>query len=89
MGDFTEDDMLSYVTKLYMHEELPPIRCEEQAQTPNGLFTLGSLEVAIKKMASGKASDTLRLCAEMLEWCWGKVPCAHGRASGRPGVYTL
>ena len=38
MGDFTDDDMLSYVTDLYMHEGVQPIVCD--VHTPSSYIVL-------------------------------------------------
>ena len=68
MGNFTDEEMLLYVMELYMHEETQPIVCDTHAQVLNDLFTLDTLEAALKKMANGKACDTLQLNNERLKW---------------------
>ena len=52
MGDFIDDEMLLYVTKLYMHKGAQPIECDTHVQAFNDLFTLETLEAALNKMTS-------------------------------------
>lgn len=68
MGNFTDEEMLLYVTELYMHKGTQYIICDTHAQAFNDLFTLETLEAALNKMANGKACDTLQLNTEMLKW---------------------
>ena len=60
MWDFTNDEMLLYVLELYMHKGAQPIVCDAHAQAFNDMFTLETLEVALNKMANGKACDNVQ-----------------------------
>ena len=68
MGDFVDDEMILYVTKLDVHKGAQPIVCDTHVQAFNDLFTLETLEAALTKMTNGNAYDTLQLNTEMLKW---------------------
>ena len=54
MGDFIDDLMPLYVTKLYMCKGAQPIVCDTHAQDFNDMFMLEKLEAALNKIANGK-----------------------------------
>ena len=68
MRDFTDDEMLSCVSKLYMCKGAQPIVGDTHAQAFNDMLMLETLEEALKKIANGKAGDTLQLNTKMLKW---------------------
>lgn len=68
MGDFTEEEMLKYVKQLYMHPDALPMVGEKIYYTGPDIFNIHDVNEGLKKMANGKAPDTLHFNTEMLKW---------------------
>lgn len=68
IGDISPEDMYAYVEQLYVHEDaqgMPDMRHEIPIKEP---FDFTTVTKGIKKLANGKAPDTLHLNSEMLKW---------------------
>ena len=66
-GHFTNEEMLEYVQRLYMHESVDPIVVN--IETPcNTCIDMGDVNKRIKKMVSGKTTDVTYVSSELLKW---------------------
>ena len=66
-GHFTNEEMLDYVQRLYMHEGVAPM--VEEIETPcTTCIDIDDVNKGIKKMVSGKAADATYISSELLKW---------------------
>ena len=63
---FTNEEMLDYVQRLYMHEGVAPM--VEKIETPcTTCIDIDDVNKGITKMASGKAADVTYISSELLK----------------------
>ena len=66
-GDISPESMYTYVKHLYDHENAKEMPTIEESLYTQECFDSHAMFKGVKKLANGKASDTLHLCSEMLK----------------------
>ena len=66
-GHFTNEEMLDYVQRLYMHEGVAPM--VEKIETPcTTCIDIDDVNKGIRKMANRKAAEATYVSSELLKW---------------------
>ena len=68
MGDISPADMLAYVEQLYAQQEAKGMPTMDTNNQMEECFNAKLVTKGLKKLANGKAPDTLQFNAEMLKW---------------------
>ena len=68
MRDFTDFDMLNYVTQLYTHKNVEHMDGNAIEVIRDKMFSPNDVAQALKKMANGKVHDSNDICIELLKW---------------------